>query len=201
MIQWMAPLVFGLVLVPLLAFSAPQLTTVHSMDFTQEPRVDNWQKFMRLDNRKLEVLGNELDIKNFGSFSKINWAWRSAWIKTCQRPDVWGSAEMGVNCRRILENSIIDKAAVIRSEAAKAFGRLFQNSDDRWAIKQLSKSFQSVRSKKRSNPQFVEETIIFALYQINSDAAKKTAQALAKKSPATQAYLQKVLKAQASTSL
>ena len=116
------------------------------LDSTQTWRAKLWE-FYTYQGKKL---------------SDWSWTWRLAWIRVCHLDHSnW--------CSDIMEDSLKDKAMVVRSKAAKLWGRRYLGTKDTKAGLKLSKVYHLRENDRHGKPMFVKKSILSALKDIGGE--------------------------------
>jgi len=110
-----------------------------------------------------------------------SWGWRLGWVRVCGRSEA-------PYCGGVLQEALLDKAVVVRAEAASALGRLYEHTANPAVVRVLAGAYPNSRNWRHGKPLFVQQRILYALHQIGGAAALEAGAALAGQEKAAVTY-------------
>jgi hypothetical protein len=158
--------------------------TVEGFDIAKEPTPSDWRFFIKAKEASREKLWtyNTRRGKQLGDWA---WGWRLGWVRVCAQSD-------RPYCAAVLEAALVDKALVVRAEAATRIGRRFEGTGDAHAAALLESAFADRRNVRGGKPMFVQARILFALHGIGGEAPRAAGRRLAASHPTLTAYWAKL---------
>lgn len=169
------------------AASDKDLKSLSSFDIGAEPSKSDWRYFIRAPERVREDLW--LRKARAGKrLAQWSWGWRLGWVRVC------GGSERAF-CAEILQEALLDKALVVRAEAATRIGSRFAGSADARVVGLLEQAFRNKHNLRGGRPLFVQQRILYALHQIGDEGQRERATALAATHKDTQAYWRRLVAA------
>jgi HEAT repeat protein len=88
----------------------------------------------------------------------------------------------------VLQEALLDQAAVVRAEAASALGRLYEHTANPAVVRVLTGAYSNSRNWRHGKPLFVQQRILYALHQIGGAAALEAGAMLAGNEKAAVTY-------------
>lgn len=131
-------------------------------DWTKKPSNHQWKAFFALSAAEHAKLWK----KNEGlAFDAMAWEWRMAWVRSCTRSS-------SLDCSRILQHGLFDKALVVRAEAASRLGDRFAGTGHKPVIRVLRTAYGIQQNSRSKKPLFVQYRILHALNKIGGDGVE-----------------------------
>lgn len=150
----------------------------------QEPSKADWRYFLKAREADREKLWR-YHLAAGRTLASWSWGWRLGWVRAC------GESKAKF-CRTVLEQALVDKALVVRAEAATRLGRLHEGTEDAKVVGMLADEYRDARNFRRGAPLFVTERILFALHQVGGEQAHKAGDRLAASHKTSKAYWAKL---------
>jgi len=144
----------------------------------------NWVYFHGLSGDGRAGIWNRTD-KPLHQLKNWHWSWRLGWVQSC-------TYDNQDYCGSVLRQALTDKALVVRAEAATRLGQRYEGSKDMHAINWLEAAYQNPKNLRNTKPLFVQRRILYALKQIDGEAALNSGQRLAQSHVTTTDYWQKI---------
>lgn len=88
-----------------------------------------------------------------------------AWVRSCTRSS-------SLDCSRILQHGLFDKALVVRAEAASRLGDRFAGTGHKPVIRVLRTAYGIQQNSRSKKPLFVQYRILHALNKIGGDGVE-----------------------------
>ena len=146
------------------------------------PSRPDWQTFMQAsDESRLKLWTYQTNRGRH--LHDWSWGWRLGWVRACGRSEA-------TFCAGVLQEALLDKAVVVRAEAASALGRRYEQSANPAVVRLLAEAYGNSRNLRRGKPLFVQRRILYALHQIGGDSALELGGTLAATDPSAMAYWQ-----------
>lgn len=160
------------------------LVQAQTLKHQKPPSDSTWQYFFKMpkkDRIKLWIQKQKQGVK-LGHWA---WQWRLAWIKSC------GHAR-ATYCNEVLETALTDKALVVRAEATRVIGIIFENSKNTQVLRSLIKAYKNPRNSRNSKPLFIQYYILSSIRKVNGKNAMHYGLKLSKKDHRTHAFWKKL---------
>lgn len=161
--------------------------TLENFDIKKEPAKADWRYFLKAPEASREQLWTYHSSQG-RQLKDWAWGWRLGWVRAC-------ADSTREQCGQIMRQALGDKALVVRAEAATKLGRRFEGSKDAKVVDLLAQAFQNKGNSRNGKPLFVQNRILFALYQIGGDEALARGGKLAAGHALTRSYWTRLIQA------
>lgn len=153
-------------------------------DIRTEPSQSDWRFFMRwTEQERLKLWQKHL---GQGKYLKDwHWGWRLGWVRSC------ANSKSAV-CTELLINALLDRALVVRAEAASRLGNLYASTGNSKIIAMLEQAFKNKANVRGGHPLFIQQRILYALHLVVNPDQSYRAERLAALYPETKAYWQRL---------
>ena len=130
----------------------------------RHPQQRQWVAFQQSSNSFKSKLWGV--IKKGEVWGRISWKWRLGWLTSCRRSYL-------TFCDRLLELALMDRALVVRAQAASVLGVVYADKADGRIIRKLADAYGNDRNYRHEQPLFVQYRILFALFKIGGSGVGK----------------------------
>ncbi len=164
------------------SLSSETLTAKASWNWSASPQASEWKEFQKLSYKSRSSLWKEINRSPL-AFEKMAWEWRLAWVQTCGvSVEAW--------CSRLMQESLFDKALVVRAETAVRLGERFAGTGHKTVLRILSTAYAVQQNSRSTKPLYVQYRILHAIKQIGGPGGLALGERLAANSPQTSRYWQ-----------
>jgi len=190
------PLVLSIFLT-LLALAAPQASAIVGPSLNQSPKVSveafniaaepssvDWKYFLNATPSFRQGLW-QYHLNRGKSFKDWAWQWRLGWVRAC-------SEVSDRYCEAVFKSALIDKAVVVRADAASRLGRLYEGTGSNWAANLLLRAAKDPRNMRHGQPLYIQQRILYALKQIGGRKTLDAAGDIARTNKTTSIYWAKL---------
>lgn len=135
------------------------------IDIKKAPSKQDWRYFLGQSDKWRKKLWQTEANKGNG-YLDWKWEWRLGWVKACTKNKaVW--------CDDILRRALLDRAAVVRGEAAIKVATKYRNTknQDRW-LNRLKIAYKMRQNYRRGKPLFVHKKIKSAISYMTQPTKK-----------------------------
>ena len=177
----------------LTVFATKALAVVPSTQVRQSPETFNiagepsntdWKYFLGASTKFRESLWN-YNVQRQKQLKDWSWQWRLGWLRAC-------SNSVDAYCAKIFESALIDKAVVVRADAATRIGVRFEKTGNLWATTQLALAYKNPKNIRNGTPLYIQQRILFSLKQIGGTNALSTGGKTAKSHKGSATYWEKL---------
>lgn len=146
-------------------------------DWKKKPSNNQWKAFFALEPAEQEKIWKKIEGV---SLDEMAWEWRMAWVRSCARSS-------SIQCSKILQLGLFDKAMVVRAEAASRLGDRFAGTGHKPVIRVLRTAYGIQQNSRSQKPLYVQYRILHALNRIGGEGIE-TGRQLALNTQSTKRY-------------
>ena len=162
-----------------------ELSRDHFWDVRAAPSPDKWSWFRHAPPNERALIWGQTNRAGF-RFLDWAWQWRIGWVQVCATDPLPA-------CPGILWEGLVDKALLVRSEAATAIGERFAGTANSEAIRHLSVAFALKSNFRHDQPLIAYRTVLFALHRIGGKNSLAEGLRLAERHVEAKAYWKKLV--------